>query len=106
MPPVLRWALFAVTALVWMAVVAANGTIVVRWCLTRKPQPSAFPIVGTLAGAAAVLVMPIGGLGDRIPWLPLALLADLHLVLGYSWWLCRRLKTRFSRPKRRGKEMP
>lgn len=91
----------------WIAVLIAAGFFVVfasynawvAWTAHVAPEHarSNAPFLGGIAGLGAVLAMPIGSVGDRLPWslIPLVLDAGCPPYLAaIFWWLYRDRKSR------------
>lgn len=92
MSDTVRMTLAAIPALIWLSVVAAN--IFYLWGHLRDRTldgPSPLPIVGSLCGLIALVVMPWGTISMRFLLLPAALLPDLMTVAAYRWidWMNR-----------------
>jgi hypothetical protein len=88
-----RLLLFTALAIVAAAAVFGNVAVALRYALLRK-RGSLVPIVGGLAGSAAMLFAPWPGLAT-IAWLPLV--ADIGTVpllamTLVAWWRRRRVR--------------
>ncbi len=68
MVDVLHWSACAGLLLVWVVAGASNALIVLLWLLKRR-RASLIPIVGGLAGAAGLLLSPLGAL-HKWWWVP------------------------------------
>ncbi|MBN2581738.1 MAG: hypothetical protein JXL80_01630 [Planctomycetes bacterium] len=87
---VTRWIIFGLLSLFWLGAVAANISVIASW-LVHKRQGSQVLIFGTLAGVAAVFVMPLGIFSGRLVFMPIAALPDSFYIAWLIWWLVRRL---------------
>jgi hypothetical protein len=82
----------AILALLWLGVVVVN--IIYLWGHVQDRTldgPSPLPIVGSIFGLLVLVTMPWGTVGQRLLWLPAALLPDLMTVAAYQWisWVNR-----------------
>ncbi len=93
MDDAVRTVLAVILALLWLGTVVAN--IIYNWghVLDRTVEgPSPLPIVGSIFGVMALSLLPWGSFGQRMLWLPVALLPDLMTFAAYRWieWVNRR----------------
>jgi hypothetical protein len=84
MSEVLLWLVSGLLGLLWLVIWAVNGWLACRMLFRGNfDAPSPLPIVGTLAGVVAAVLLPVGTLRDRI-WL-WALAYSAELVLLVEW---------------------
>ncbi len=76
---ILQWPISIALALFWTTAFLANGYVMLRRIAGRFDSPSPIPLVGSVAGALAVLLVPIGTIQDRLPFVAIAFLADIVL---------------------------
>ena len=91
----------------WIAAFIAAGIFVVfagynawvAWTVHVAPEyaRSYAPFIGGIAGLGAVLAMPLGSVGDRLPWSLIPLVLDagcLPYLMAILWTLYRDRKSR------------
>ena len=75
-------------AILWLLLTSAN-----YWALylgiTKRKHVSPIPLIGTLAGAAFLVLLPVGSMAIRTLFLPMAMAADPQLWGSLSYFLVR-----------------
>lgn len=78
-----RWTGAILLGLLWLAFTTFNTFFAIDRVRRRACDgPSPLPIFGSLAGIAALLLVPFGPLYVRLLFIPLALVPDLAMPIG------------------------
>jgi hypothetical protein len=74
----IRWIAFVILAAVFALYAAVNAyCLILQFNAGDKPaSPSLAPLLGGVAGVLALLVMPVGTISGRAPWLWVPIIAD------------------------------
>ena len=82
----LLWCVSAALGLLWVLLLVINFGATIEWYRKRK-HVSLLYLIGSLAGGAAILLLPLATWRERLAYLPFAILPDLPLIMGCIWWL-------------------